>query len=62
MTKREALRYFKNQSQLAEALGITRSAVSYWSDTKPIPEVHALKIRYVLKPEKFGAAPKKAAA
>lgn len=61
MTKREALVHFKNASEMAEALGITRSAVSQWDDEDQIPPVHELRIRYELKPEAFGSETKAAA-
>lgn len=50
MTKLEALALFKNASEMASALGITRSAVSQWKDEEPIPAVHELRIRYELRP------------
>lgn len=53
MTKREALAYFRNAADMAAQLGISRSAVSLWDDDKPIPKVHELNIRFVLKPKKL---------
>lgn len=53
MTKAEALQRFKNASQMAKALGITRSAVSQWPDDADIPREHELTILYVLKSEDF---------
>lgn len=53
--------YEGNASELARALGITPQAIYQWPDG-PIPEVHALKLRFVLRPEVFGGvSPKKAA-
>lgn len=53
ITKREAVAFYGgNQAALARALGIGRAAVSKWSDG-PIPEAYALKLRYVLLPERF---------
>ncbi len=49
--KAEAIGMFRNKAQLARALGITRQAIDRWPDDKPIPEKHALKIRFVLRPE-----------
>lgn len=59
ITKEQALAaYDGNGAALARALNITPSAVSQWPDG-PIGEVHALKLRFLLKPEVFGdiAAP-----
>jgi len=53
MTKREAVALFKNAAELAEELGITRSAVSQWADDESIPEVHELRIRYEILPKRF---------
>jgi DNA-binding XRE family transcriptional regulator len=53
ITKEEAVEMFKTQAALARALGIYRQAVHQWKPGKPIPEVHALKIRYQLRPEQF---------
>lgn len=51
--KTEALdAYDGNAAALARALGVTRQLVSGWADG-PIGEVHALKLRFVLKPEIF---------
>ena len=53
LTKAQALElYDGNAARMARALGITRSAVYQWADG-PIGAVHALRIRYVLKPEAF---------
>jgi len=53
ITKERAVGLFGgNQAALARALDIGRAAVSKWPDG-PIPEVYALKIRYVLRPEVF---------
>jgi len=53
LSKDKAISLFKNQSELARALGISSAAVAQWPDGKPIPEKQALKIRFVLKPEAF---------
>ena len=56
ITKAEAIAaYGGNISLLANDLGITRSAIYQWPEG-PIAEVHALKLRYVLKPDVFGVA------
>lgn len=56
ITKEEAIGLFRTQAALARALGIYRQAVNQWENGKPIPEVHALKIRYQLRPECFEKA------
>jgi DNA-binding XRE family transcriptional regulator len=53
ITKEQAIGMYRDKYKLAEALGITRQAIDFWPEGKPIPEVHALKIRYVLRPELF---------
>lgn len=53
ITKKQAVRLFGSQSEVARALGITRQAVWAWPDKGPIPEAPALKIRYQLRPEHF---------
>ena len=55
ISKQEAVGMFRNKSQLAKALGITRQAVEGWPDDKPIPEKQALRIRYQLRPDLFDA-------
>ena len=60
MLKHEAISLFGSVEALRAALGLgTRHAIYMWPDDRPIPEVHELKIRHVLKPEAFG--PKKRA-
>lgn len=56
ITKEEAVAHFGTQSALAKALGITKGAVSQWEANKPIPEVHALRLRHVIAPEAFASA------
>lgn len=56
LTKREAIALFKTAKGLAEALGVSKSAVSQWPDG-PIPVKHDLRIRYELKPERFKDGP-----
>lgn len=55
MTKSEAIALFKNASDLAAQLGISRSAVSQWPESAAIPREHELAIRFVLRPDAFGA-------
>lgn len=52
LTLRDVLPYFHDRkSQLAEALGISRQAVSKWKMDDALPEKHALKIKHELVPE-----------
>jgi len=53
MTKRQACLVYGNQSRLARALNLTRQCVGLWAWDEPIPDVHALKIRFVLKPKEL---------
>ena len=53
VTKEQAIELFGTPLALAEALGIERANVYMWPDGEPIPEKHALRIRFVLKPEAF---------
>ncbi|QDH70864.1 Cro/CI family transcriptional regulator [Marilutibacter alkalisoli] len=57
ISKAQAIEAFGgNAAALARALKITPSAVYQWPDG-PIDERHALKLRFVLKPDVFGAVP-----
>ena len=47
MNKETAISIYGSQVALAEALGITKQAVSQWPEDK-IPELLELKLRYVL--------------
>ena len=50
--KEQALAAYDGKvTKLAAALGLTHSAVSQWASGQPIPERHALKLRYVLLPK-----------
>lgn len=61
ISKEDALAAYNGDTlALANALGITRSAIYQWPDG-PVPEAQALKLRYVLKPEVFGPAADQAA-
>lgn len=52
LTLNEVLPFFcGKKAQLAEALGISRQAVSNWSMDDAIPEKHELKIRHELVPQ-----------
>ncbi len=52
LTLNEVLPFFGNRkAQLAEALGISRQAISNWPEDEAIPEKHELKIRHELAPE-----------
>lgn len=53
ITKEKAVSLFGTPLALAEALGIERANIYMWPDKDPIPEKHALRIRYELKPEAF---------
>ncbi len=55
LTKREAIALFKTAKGLAEALGVSKSAVSQWPEG-PIPVKHDLRIRYELRPGHPGGA------
>lgn len=50
--KEDAIALFGTQSALANALGITRQAVCQWPDREPIPQEHALRLKYEIKPKK----------
>lgn len=52
LTLRDVLPYFHDRkSKLAEALGISRQAVSKWDLDEALPEKHALRIKHELVPE-----------
>ena len=53
LTKERAVALFGSPLILADALGISRANVYMWEDGKPIPQKHALRIKYELKPEAF---------
>jgi hypothetical protein len=54
--KEQAIAAYGTGVKLADALGITPSAVYQWDDGEPIPNEHTLRLRYELKPEIFGDA------
>lgn len=62
ISKQDAITAYRTQQALADALGISRTAVTMWRDDEPIPEKHALKLRYELRPDVFGPAPETAKA
>jgi transcriptional repressor of cell division inhibition gene dicB len=43
MTKKEAIALFGSQSKLAQALGLSRQAVSKWGDDLPLLRVYQIK-------------------
>ena len=52
LTLEQILPYFSHRkAQLADALGISRQAISNWPMDQAIPEKHELKIRHELVPE-----------
>lgn len=55
ITKQQAFEMFGTGYRLAKELGLTSQAVYRWPDG-PIPQKHALRIRYELKPELFEGA------
>jgi len=61
ISKQDAISAYGTQQALADALGISRTAVTMWADDKPIPENHALKLQYELKPDLFGKPQERAA-
>lgn len=56
ITKEQALAVYETATALANALGITKGAVSQWPAGQPIPNEQALKLRYEIAPDKFQAA------
>lgn len=58
LTLRDVLPYFHDRkSKLAEALGISRQAVSKWELDDALPEKHELKIKHELVPELASGRP-----
>lgn len=53
--KKQAIAAYGTQQALADALGISRTAVTMWSEDRPIPNEHALRLRYELRPDIFAA-------
>lgn len=62
ISKQSAIDAYGTHQALADALGISRTAVTMWPDDAPIPEKHALKLRYELRPELFNKQAKHKAA
>jgi transcriptional regulator with XRE-family HTH domain len=52
--KKDAIEAYGTQQALADALGISRTAVTMWSNDRPIPKEHQLRLRYELLPDVFG--------
>lgn len=44
ISKQRAVEWAGSQAELAKILGITRQAVGYWEDKKPIPQKHAITL------------------
>jgi plasmid maintenance system antidote protein VapI len=60
MKVKDLLPYFGNKkTKLAEALGVTKQAVSRWGDDD-IPALHEMVVRYELLPKVFGKKTKAA--
>lgn len=55
LTKDQAIKPYGSGNKLAEALGVTKGAVSFWRSGEPIPLHMDLALRYVVAPEKFNA-------
>ncbi len=53
ITKAMALREYRSASELAEALDLTKGRISQLEDDDPLPQQHALLLKFVLKPEAF---------
>lgn len=53
LNKEDAVTLFGSQNKLAAALGLTPQAITHWPAGQPIPQAHAYRIRYDLKPESF---------
>ncbi|WP_185750094.1 Cro/CI family transcriptional regulator [Stenotrophomonas sp. 278] len=49
ISKKQAVEAYGSVGGLADALGITRSAIYQWPEG-PIADVHALRILFVLRP------------
>lgn len=54
VTKEQAIALYGSVKALQAALGLkTHSAIYMWPDGQPIPDAHALRLRYQLRPEAF---------
>ena len=62
LLKEDAVKLFGSQIKLAAALGITPQAITHWKKGEGIPQAHAYRIRYDLKPEEFNSKRTKTAA
>jgi len=57
ITRNQAVHLFGSVKALQGALGLkTHSTIYMWGPDKPIPDVHALRIRYELRPDAFDAS------
>ncbi len=55
---RDVLPYFNGKkSDLADALGISKQAISKWDEDNPIPELQEKKLRYEILPNTFSQDP-----
>lgn len=56
VTKEQAIALYGSVKALQFALGLkTHSAIYMWADGQAIPDYHALRLRYELRPEAFDA-------
>jgi len=56
ITRAQAVQLFGSVKALQTALGLkTHSAVYMWPEDAPIPDKHALRIQYELRPNAFKA-------
>lgn len=55
MTFNEAIKLFKNRSEMAKALGVTRQAISLYSKKpkRDLPNYRILQIEYFIKNKKI---------
>lgn len=57
ITKEQAIALYGSVKSLQAALGLkTHSAIYMWPSGEAIPENHALRIRYELRPDAFDTA------
>ena len=51
MTFNEAIKHFKNRSQMCKELDVTRQAVSLWAKkpNKPLPKIRQWQIEMILQ-------------
>ncbi|WP_083841123.1 Cro/CI family transcriptional regulator [Frateuria aurantia] len=56
ITKAEAISPFGSGYALAKALGIAPASVYQWPDGMPIPELQAMRLAFLIRPDIFGPA------